>query len=43
MVGNSNLSKETSHNIELTAQKVLGKVRGKANVYVNKFNNYIFG
>lgn len=43
MVGNSNLSKETSHNIELTAQKVLGKVRGKASVYVNKFNNYIFG
>jgi iron complex outermembrane recepter protein len=43
MVGNSNLSKETSHNLELTAQKVLGKVRGKASVYVNKFNNYIFG
>ena len=43
MVGNSNLSKETSHNIELTAQKVLGKVRGKASIYVNKFNNYIYG
>jgi iron complex outermembrane recepter protein len=43
VVGNSNLSKETSHNIELTAQKVLGKVRGKASVYVNKFNNYIYG
>jgi iron complex outermembrane recepter protein len=43
MVGNSNLSKETSHNIEVTAQKVLGKVRGKASVYVNKFNNYIYG
>ena len=43
VVGNSNLSKETSHNLELTAQKVLGKVRGKASVYVNKFNNYIYG
>lgn len=43
VVGNSNLSKETSHNLELTAQKVLGKVRGKATIYVNKFNNYIFG
>ena len=43
VVGNSNLSKETSHNIELTAQKVLGKVRGKASVYMNKFNNYIYG
>jgi len=43
VVGNSNLSKETSHNIELTAQKVLGKVRGKASIYVNKFNNYIYG
>lgn len=43
MVGNSNLSKEISNNLELTAQKVLGKVRGKASVYANKFNNYIYG
>jgi iron complex outermembrane recepter protein len=43
VVGNSNLSKETSHNLELTAQKILGKVRGKASVYVNKFSNYIYG
>jgi iron complex outermembrane recepter protein len=43
MVGNSNLSKEISNNLELTAQKVLGKVRGKASIYVNKFNNYIYG
>jgi iron complex outermembrane receptor protein len=43
MVGNSNLTKEISNNLELTAQKVLGKVRGKASVYVNKFNNYIYG
>jgi len=43
MVGNSNLSKEISNNLELTAQKVLGRVRGKASIYVNKFNNYIYG
>ena len=43
MVGNSNLSKEISNNLELTAQKILGKVRGKASIYVNKFNNYIYG
>ncbi|MEN9944931.1 MAG: hypothetical protein RLY18_889 [Pseudomonadota bacterium] len=42
-VGNSNLSKETSHNLELNLQKTLGKVRGKVNVYLNKFNNYIYG
>jgi iron complex outermembrane receptor protein len=42
-VGNSNLSKETSHNLELNLQKTMGKARGKVNVYVNKFNNYIYG
>ena len=42
-VGNSNLSKETSHNIELNLQKTMGKVRGKVNAYLNKFNNYIYG
>jgi len=42
-VGNSNLSKETSHNLEFNVQKTLGKVRGKVNVYLNKFNNYIYG
>jgi iron complex outermembrane recepter protein len=42
-VGNSNLSKETSHNLELNVQKTMGKVRGKVNVYLNKFNNYIYG
>lgn len=42
-VGNSNLSKETSHNLEFNVQKTIGKVRGKANVYLNKFSNYIYG
>ncbi|WP_286223155.1 TonB-dependent receptor [Polynucleobacter sp. HIN6] len=43
VVGNSNLNKETSHNLELNIQKTLGKVKGKVNVYLNKFNNYIYG
>jgi iron complex outermembrane receptor protein len=42
-VGNSNLSKETSHNLELNVQKTMGKVRSKVNIYINKFNNYIYG
>jgi iron complex outermembrane receptor protein len=42
-VGNSNLYKETSHNLELNIQKTMGKVKGKVNVYLNKFNNYIYG
>ncbi len=42
-VGDSNLNKETSHNLELNLQKTMGKVKGKVNVYLNKFNNYIYG
>jgi iron complex outermembrane receptor protein len=42
-VGNSNLSKETSHNVEFNLQKTMGQVRGKVNVYLNKFSNYIYG
>lgn len=42
-VGNSNLNKETSHNLELNIQKSIGKVRGKVNIYLNKFSNYIYG
>ena len=42
-VGNSNLSKEISHNLELNLQKTMGVVRGKVNVYMNKFKNYIYG
>jgi iron complex outermembrane receptor protein len=43
MVGNSNLSKEISHNLELNLQKTIGAVKGKVNVYINKFKNYIYG
>ncbi|WP_353438084.1 TonB-dependent receptor [Polynucleobacter sp. UK-FUSCHL-C3] len=42
-VGNSNLSKETSHNLELNVQKTMGEVRSKVNIYINRFNNYIYG
>jgi iron complex outermembrane recepter protein len=43
VIGNSNLSKEVSHNLELNIQKTMGAVKGKVNVYANKFNNYIYG
>ena len=42
-IGNSNLVKETSHNLELNVQKTLGVLKGKVNIYLNKFNNYIYG
>ena len=42
-VGNSNLSKEISHNLELNLQKTMGAVKGKLNVYANKFKDYIYG
>lgn len=42
-VGNSYLTKETSHNLELNLQKMVGKVKGKINLYLNKFSNYIYG
>jgi len=42
-IGNPNLSKETSHNLEFNIQKVVGLMRGKASIYANRFNNYIYG
>jgi iron complex outermembrane receptor protein len=42
-VGNPNLNKEISHNLELNIQKVSGLTRAKASVYANRFNNYIYG
>jgi iron complex outermembrane receptor protein len=42
-IGNPNLSKETSNNLELNYQKTLGLLRSKASIYVNRFNNYIYG
>lgn len=41
-IGNPNLSKETSHNLEFNIQKTSGLVRSKASVYANRFNNYIY-
>lgn len=42
-IGNPNLSKETSHNLEFNYQKTLGVLRSKVSVYANRFNNYIYG
>ena len=42
-IGNPNLNKETSHNLEFNIQKVSGLMRGKASIYANRFNNYIYG
>lgn len=42
-IGNPNLNKETSHNLEFNIQKTNGLLRGKASLYANRFNNYIYG
>ena len=42
-IGNPKLTKETSHNLEFNIQKTSGLMRGKASVYANRFNNYIYG
>ncbi len=42
-IGNPNLIKETSHNLEFNIQKTSGLLRSKASVYANRFNNYIYG
>lgn len=42
-IGNPNLNKETSHNLEFNIQKTSGLLRGKASIYANRFNNYIYG
>ncbi|QWE19481.1 TonB-dependent receptor [Polynucleobacter corsicus] len=42
-IGNPNLTKETSHNLEFNIQKTNGLLRSKASVYANRFNNYIYG
>jgi iron complex outermembrane receptor protein len=43
IIGNSNLQTETSHNTEVTLQKTLNLIQGKAAIYQNVFNNYIYG
>ena len=42
-VGNANLRKEKSQNIELSLQKNSDKLRWKANVYQNKIKDFVFG
>ena len=42
-IGNPNLNKETSHNLEFNIQKTSGLLRSKASIYANRFNNYIYG
>jgi iron complex outermembrane receptor protein len=42
-IGNPNLNKETSHNLEFNIQKTSGLMRAKASIYANRFNNYIYG
>ena len=42
-VGNPNFRKETSRNVELSAQKTTGLVRWKANLYENRAKDFVFG
>ncbi|NQE51733.1 TonB-dependent receptor [Herbaspirillum rubrisubalbicans] len=42
-IGDQQLKKETSHNVELSLQKTEGLVRWKGNVFRNKVNNFIYG
>ena len=42
-VGDANLKKETSNNLELSLQKTEEKLRWKTNVYQNKVSNFIYG
>ncbi|WP_076593204.1 TonB-dependent receptor [Herminiimonas arsenitoxidans] len=42
-IGNANLRKETSHNIELSLQKTEGLIRWKTNVFQNNVKNYVYG
>jgi iron complex outermembrane receptor protein len=42
-IGNPQLSKERSRNIELTLQKTTGAFRWKANLYRNEIDNFVYG
>ncbi|MBY0243506.1 MAG: TonB-dependent receptor [Burkholderiaceae bacterium] len=42
-LGNPDLRKETSRNIELSVQKTAGQVRWKANVFHNSIADFIYG
>jgi len=42
-VGDANLQKETSRNVELSLQKTAGLVRWKANLFRNSISDFIYG
>tara|TARA_R110001599_G_scaffold64023_4_gene179334 strand:+ start:12277 stop:14304 length:2028 start_codon:yes stop_codon:yes gene_type:complete len=42
-IGDADLDKETSRNLELSLQKTSGLIRWKANVFHNHVKNYIYG
>jgi iron complex outermembrane receptor protein len=42
-IGDPDLQKETSHNIELSLQKNTGLLRWKANLFHNQVKNYVYG
>jgi iron complex outermembrane receptor protein len=42
-VGNPDMKKETSRNIELSVEKTAGLVRWKANLFRNNVNDFIYG
>jgi len=42
-IGNVNLRKENSRNLELSFQKTSGLLHWKINAFVNKINNFVYG
>ncbi|MFZ6845706.1 TonB-dependent receptor [Undibacterium sp. RuTC16W] len=42
-IGSNTLKKESSRNLELTAQKTTGLIRWKINTFLNKVSNYVYG
>ena len=42
-IGDPALTKEASRNIELSLQKMAGKLRWKLNLFRNRFSNFIYG
>lgn len=43
IIGNPNLQKEKSNNIELNLQKKTGLVQGRMSLYQNRFTNFVYG
>lgn len=42
-IGNANLKKESSRNIEFSVQKTTGSWRWRVNTYLNQINDYVYG